>query len=104
MEPMKPMTPMEPMTPMAPMQTVPVWWPDDLGQPSTSGTQNGARYAFFPQHKRLLIESDGKLAQYDTGDLEISGASQQQGGERDGGPAFSSQRGLVNLESLRQVG
>jgi hypothetical protein len=104
MEPMAPMAPMKPMEPMAPMKPMARWWPDDLGEPSTSGAQNGARYAFFPQRKRLLIERDGKLEQYDTGDLEISGASQQQGGGRDGGPAFSTQRGLVDLVSLKKLG
>jgi hypothetical protein len=23
------------------------WWPGDLGHPSTTGSQNGLRYAFF---------------------------------------------------------
>ena len=34
MEPMKPMKPMKPMEPMKPATP---WWPDDLGQPDTSG-------------------------------------------------------------------
>jgi hypothetical protein len=32
----------------------------------TSGAQNGIRYAFFPEKRRLLIEQGGKLTTYDT--------------------------------------
>jgi hypothetical protein len=53
MEPMKPMKPMEPMKPMSGGEK---WWPDELGQPSSSGSQNSMRYAFFPKARRLLIE------------------------------------------------
>ncbi len=84
MEPMKPMAPMEPMTPMKPMAPMETWWPDELGQPATSGAQNSARYAFFPEKRRLLIEQGGKLTTYDSGDHRISGVSQQQ---RSGGVA-----------------
>ena len=42
MEPMKPMKPMEPMKPMSGGEK---WWPDELGQPSSSGSQNSMRYA-----------------------------------------------------------
>ena len=46
MEPMKPMKPMEPMKPMSGGEK---WWPNELGQPSSSGSQNSMRYAFFPK-------------------------------------------------------
>ena len=59
MEPMKPMAPMEPMKPMEPLKFDPPWWPEDLGEAASSGAQNGMRYAFFPQKRRLLIERDG---------------------------------------------
>jgi hypothetical protein len=47
---------MKPMKSMKPMIGGEKWRPDDLGQPSTSGSQNGIRYAFFPEKHRLLIE------------------------------------------------
>ncbi|MET0361371.1 MAG: hypothetical protein ABW048_06430 [Sphingobium sp.] len=53
-------------------------WPDDLGRPSSTGSQNGMHYAVFPETQRLAVELDGKLTVYDTGDRRISGVSQQQ--------------------------
>jgi hypothetical protein len=101
MEPMKPMKPMAPMKPMEPMSGGEKWWPDDLGQPSTSGSQNGMRYAFFPEKQRLLIEQDGKLTTYDSGDHQIGGVSQQDGGSSS--LTFTSQKGSVDLSQLKQV-
>ena len=77
------------------------WWPDDLGQPSTSGSQNSMRYAFFPEKRRLLIEQDGKLTTYDSGDHHISGVSQQQ--SHGHSLEFMSQDGSVNLDELKQI-
>lgn len=99
MEPMKPMKPMEPMKPMAPMKGAEPWWPQELGQPSTSGGQNGLRYAFFPDKHRLLVETDGKLTTYDSGDHRISGVSQSNGSA----PSFTSQNGDVNVKDLKVV-
>ncbi len=101
MEPMKPMKPMAPMKPMKPSDFGPAWWPTDLGEPFTSGAQNGARYAFFPDARRLLIEEDGKLTTYDTGAHQISGVSQTQSSGRH--LAFASQDGEVKLAELRQI-
>ena len=98
MEPMKPMKPMEPMKPMTGGEK---WWPENLGQPSTSGSQNGMRYAFFPDKHRLLIEQDGKLTTYDSGDHRISGVSQQDGQAQS--LAFTSQNGSVRLDDLKQA-
>ena len=80
----------------------PAWWPSDLGEPSTSSAQNGARYAFFPDVRRLLIEDDGKLTTYNTGGRQISGASQAQSSGRR--LAFTSQDGEVRLNDLMKVG
>jgi hypothetical protein len=95
---MEPMKPMEPMRPMAGGEK---WWPDDLGQPSTSGSQNGIRYAFFPEKQRLLIEQGGKLTTYDSGDHHISGVSQQ--GGQGQSLTFTSQKGAVKLDELKQA-
>jgi hypothetical protein len=78
------------------------WWPDDLGQPSTSGSQNGMRYAFFPEKKRLLIERDGDLTTYDSADHQIGGVSQQDGGTTS--LTFTSQKGSVKLDELKKIG
>lgn len=67
------MEPMKPMHPMKPMEAGPAWWPDGLGQPASSGGQNGTRYAFFPDHRRLAVERDGKVTLYDSGDHRIGG-------------------------------
>ena len=99
---MEPMKPMKPMTPMKPMNSGPKWWPDNLGQPGTSGSQNDVRYAFFPDKQRLAIERNGKMEVYDSGDHKISGVSQQQGGSHS--LAFSSQKGDVKVEELEKVG
>lgn len=78
------------------------WWPGGLGQPATSGSQNDARYAFFPEARRLAIESGGRVTLYDTGDHRIGGVSQQQGSSYS--LSFTSQLGPVRLEELPVVG
>lgn len=92
MEPMKPMKPMEPMRGSEP------WWPKNLGDPASSGGQNGLRYAFFPDKQRLLVEENGRTTAYDSGDHRIGGIQQQ-----DGSVAFTSQNGTVDLASLKRV-
>ena len=105
MAPMEGMKPMEPMKPMQPMQPPDnSWWPQGLQNPGSSGGQNGLRYAFFPDQRRLAVERDGKVTQYDTGDHQITGVGQQQGSGGDGTPKFNSQHGDVDLGSLKQVG
>ena len=101
MAPMKPMEPMKPMQPMQPMQQQAPWWPQDLGQPSTSGSQNSVHYAFFGDKHRLAIQTDGKTTVYDSGDHRISGVQQAQGGGQH--LSFTSQHGTVDLGSLKQV-
>jgi hypothetical protein len=97
---MEPMKPMAPMKPMEPMDAGPKWWPGDLGEPGTSGSQNDIRYAFFPKSRRLAIEQNGKSALYDSGDHQISGVSHSNGRA----PSFSSQNGDVNVNDLKVVG
>lgn len=98
MQPMKPMQPMEPMEPMKPMSGAEKWWPDSLGDPSSTGSQNSLRYAFFPKSHRLLIETNGKLSTYDSGDHQITGV--QQSGDL---PSFGSQNGTVRLNELKKI-
>jgi Short C-terminal domain len=77
------------------------WWPDDLGWASSTGAQNGVRYAYFAQARRLAIEIGGKVTVYDTLDHQIGGFSQQQ--SHGGSLTFSSQYGLVEVASLPVV-
>ena len=96
------MEPMKPMKPMEPMKTPDPWWPSDLGEPSTTGGQNDLRYAYFADSHRLAVSQGGKTTLYDTGDHEITGASQQQS-DQDGDMTFSSSGGNVSLKSLKVV-
>ena len=94
------MKPMKPMAPMAPPSSD--WWPEGLDSPSASGSQNGWRYAYFSRQRRLALERDGVVTQYDTGDHAISGVSQDsEGGEH--APVFTSQHGPVRLDALRKI-
>jgi hypothetical protein len=77
------------------------WWPAALGRPGAAGSQNGVRYAYFPQKRRLLIQLGARIDAYDTDDHRISGISQRQG--RSSALAFTSQHGEVPLDRLRCV-
>jgi hypothetical protein len=59
------------------------------------------RYAVFPDKRRLLIEQDGKLTTYDTGEHRIGGVSQSDSQGQT--VAFTSQDGPVRLDTLKQV-
>ena len=74
------------------------WWPEELGQPSSTGSQNEVRYACFPQARRLAINVNGKISVYDTQDHQIGGFSQQQSGGAS--VTFTSQYGVVSLFNL----
>jgi len=77
------------------------WWPEKLGEPATSGSQYGRRYAYFRELRRLIVESYGKLAVYHTGDLQISGICPNS--SRAMSLTFYSQEGLVDIDELRQI-
>ena len=97
------MGPMKPMQPMRPMDFGPAWWPEDLGQPASSGGQGGVRYAFFPGHRRLAVQRNGEVTLYDSGEHRITGVSQEGGGDRP--LAFTSQEGgEVEFGQLKKVG
>ena len=79
----------------------PDWWPSDLRWPNSTGAQNGVRYAYFAQARRLAIELNGSVTVYDTQDHQIGGFSQQQ--SYGGSVTFSSQYGLVDVTRLPVV-
>ncbi len=79
------------------------WWPADLGVPSAAGGQNDARYAIFPSTRRLAIQINDVTKIFDTGEHQIGGVQQQQGGGY-GSVSFTSQLGTFNVSSLRELG
>jgi hypothetical protein len=86
---------------MPPMDAGPAWWPAGLGEPGTSGAQDGTRYAFFPARQRLAIERDGVVTVYDTGGHQISGVGQQQGSRS--ALSFRTRNGDLDAGSLRKM-
>lgn len=74
------------------------WWPAGLGTPSSAGAQDGMRYAYFPQTRRLAIESGTGVALYDTGEHHISGVSQS-----NGDLGFTGPQGSIALDRLRRI-
>lgn len=79
----------------------PDWWGPSLRWPNSTGEQNGARYAYFAQARRLAVDVGGTVTIYDTLDHQIGGFSQQQG--PGGSMTCSSQYGTVSLASLPVV-
>jgi hypothetical protein len=77
------------------------WWPADLQFPSSTGSQNNARYAYFADQHRLAIDINGHVTVYDTQDHQIGGFAQQQ--SVGGSLTFTSQYGLVDVNSLPVV-
>jgi len=77
------------------------WWPPNFGVPSTVGSQNAMRYAFFPSSKRLVIDNNGKMSVYDTGDQVIVGVSQQQSHAQS--IVFSTVKGTLDLGALARI-
>lgn len=76
-------------------------WPAIFGTPTSSGSQNNFRYAYFAPVHRLVIEDDGKRTIYDTKHHQITGISQQQGTVKS--YRFTSQEGQVDLSALEVV-
>lgn len=85
------------------MATANIWWPKELGLPATTGAQSDMRYAWFPEHRTLLIDRGGQPEAYDMADHLIRGVSQQQGGSP-GTMSFSSQHGPIDLATLKRIG
>jgi hypothetical protein len=73
-------------------------WPAVFGNPTSSGSQNNFRYAYFAPVRRLVIEENGKRSIYDTKHHQISGVSQQQGSGQS--YVLTSQDGPVDISSL----
>ena len=74
------------------------WWPAGLQFPTSTGSQNNVRYAYFANIHRLAIDVNGQVTLYDTLDHQIGGFSQQQ--SIGGSITFTSQYGLVDVGTL----
>ena len=74
------------------------WWPTGLQFPTSTGSQNNLRYAYFASINRLAIDVNGHVSLYDTLDHQIGGFSQQQSGGSS--VSFNSQYGLVDVNHL----
>jgi hypothetical protein len=77
------------------------WWPQELGNPSSVGSQNDLRYAVFPLKRRLVIDDHGQTTTYDTGNHQISGVSQAQ--STDSTLTFVSKHGVVRVSDLARA-
>ncbi|UHD17673.1 SHOCT domain-containing protein [Thiocapsa bogorovii] len=77
------------------------WWPQALGVPSATGSQNNVKYAYFANARRLAVNTGGDVWVYDTLDHQIGGFSQQQG--TGGSISFGSQYGTIDLGRLPVV-
>jgi hypothetical protein len=95
------MKPLEPMQPIAPISPSEQWWPTGLGAPASVGSQDGMRYAYFPDKQLLLIEEHGKVKTFDSGRHRIRGVSQTSSDSRS--LAFTSQLGPVRVADLKQL-
>lgn len=79
------------------------WWPDGLGQPSSTGGQNDISYAVFPSTRRLAVQVGGRVYLFDTGNHVIGGVSQSQSGGGLSTLSFQSQLGNLAVVELPRV-
>jgi hypothetical protein len=79
------------------------WWPAELGSPSSIGSQNDVRYAYFPHLHRIAILHDGKVELYDTLGHDLSGVQQQQQSSYPGTLMFTSQNGTFSIGTLPKL-
>lgn len=77
------------------------WWPPALGFPDSAGSQDGLRYAYFGEARRLAVVRDGTLTVYDTLDHRIGRFAQQQSTR--GTLSFWSQHGMIDVTTLPVV-
>jgi len=55
------------------------WWPRTFTQqPAMVGSQGNARYAYFREQGRLIVQRNDTTVVYDVGNHDLTGVSQQQ--------------------------
>ena len=86
----------QPIQPIA--SPISTWWPAEYGSPTASGGQNDRQYAYFAEHRRIVVNVAGNVTIYDTADHNITGFSQQNGRW-----SFNSQLGIFTLDLLKTV-
>jgi hypothetical protein len=59
------------------------------------------RYAFFPASQRLVIDDNGRVSVFDTGEHVIIGVSQQQSQTQS--LVFATVKGTLDLTSLTRI-
>jgi hypothetical protein len=94
------MKPIEPTNPLE-FKESPRWWPDDLGEPTATGGQNGMQYAYFRKARRLLVRRGDATESYDVEPVDLRGIFQ------DGDAAdttFSSSEGVIPFSQLKRSG
>jgi hypothetical protein len=99
-QPMKPMKPMQPLEEMQPLAHDARWWPEEFGTPSSVGSQNDVRYAFFAHKRRLVIERKRELAIYDSAGYDINGVAQS---NAEHAISFTTNGHDVPLDSLARL-
>ena len=74
------------------------WWPKELGSPASDRRAERHALRLFPGGAPARDPARRPMRVYDTGDHQISGFSQQQGGDQS--LTFTSQYGLVRVADL----
>ncbi len=83
------------------MAAVERWWPQDLGEPAGSGSQEDVPHAFFRDKRRLVVEQRGASKIFDSSEHDLSGVSQVSVVGKS--VTFTSAAGPVNLADLGSV-
>ena len=97
MKPVKPMKPLAPITRGS--EAARTWWPHELGSPTTTGSSNDLRYAYFPDKHCLAVDDGQRVKVYDTGGQSINGFSSSDGKAL----TFHSESGPRKVSSLKLI-
>jgi hypothetical protein len=72
-----------------------------IGKTGCGGCAERSSIAVFPETRRLVIDDQGAVSVYDTGNHRIFGVAQAQSSDRT--LSFTSQDGLVRIADLAKV-
>jgi hypothetical protein len=74
------------------------------GEARLSGVQNGLRYAYFPQHKLLVVQQGEQVRKFSTAGYELFGVGQASQGQGQPTLRFSTNRGYIDYDELPLAG
>jgi hypothetical protein len=74
------------------------------GEARLSGVQNGLRYAYFPQHKLLVVQQGERVRKFSTAGYELFGVGQASQGQGQPTLRFSTNRGYIDYDELPLAG